>query len=169
MTINHRPAAFPAPCNLSPAGLPLAGDGADAAEQSLRKWALRRGGLLLVADDSPVERMVTIVTLERAGFQVVSAADGREALEIVRSADRRFDGVVMDVCMPGMDGISAARAIRALPCRNSALPIFALTSNAAAEDRAACLAAGMNEHTVKPLPLSLSKLLQAFKTHFTPV
>jgi len=62
----------------------------------------------------------------------------------------RYDLVFMDMRMPGMDGCAAARAIRA---RGDETPIVALTANAFAEDRRACLEAGMDDHLVKPLEL----------------
>lgn len=132
-------------------------------DQRLRSWAQRRGGRLLVVDDSPVERAVTASALEKAGFKVVAASDGREAVEIVRDSPLPFDMVVMDVSMPGVDGLTAARAIRALPGPRRHIPIIALTANTAPEDRAACLAAGMNAHAAKPL--RLPALLDAMRSH----
>lgn len=138
-------------------------DGCGCGEQRLRAWAQRRGGRVLVVDDSPVERAVTVSALEKAGFKVVSAADGREAVEIVRDAPLPFDAVVMDVSMPGLDGIAAARSIRALPGPRRHVPIIALTANTTPEDCAACLDAGMNAHAAKPL--RLPQLLNAMRAH----
>lgn len=138
-------------------------DGCGCGEQRLRAWAQRRGGRVLVVDDSPVERAVTVSALEKTGFKVVSAADGREAVEIVRDAPLPFDAVVMDVSMPGLDGVAAARSIRALPEPRRHVPIIALTANTAPEDCAACFAAGMNAHAAKPL--RLPQLLSAMRAH----
>lgn len=135
----------------------------NGGEQRLRAWALGRGGRLLVVDDSAVERAVTVSALEKTGFKVVSAVDGREAVEIVRSSPLPFDMVVMDVSMPGVDGLTAARAIRALPGPRRHVPIIALTANTSPEDCAACRNAGMNAHTAKPL--RLSELLSAMRAH----
>ena len=77
---------------------------------------------------------------------VETAASGHEALDALKRA--RYDLVFMDMRMPGMDGPSAARAIRA---RGDETPIIALTANAFAEDRRACLEAGMNDHLAKPV------------------
>ena len=132
-------------------------------EQRLRAWALGRGGRLLVVDDSAVERAVTVSALVKAGFKVVSATDGREAVEIVRDSPLPFDMVVMDVSMPGVDGLTAARSIRALPGPRRHVPIIALTANTSPEDCAACRSAGMNAHTAKPL--RLSELLSAIRAH----
>lgn len=138
-------------------------DGCGCGEERLRAWAQRRGGRVLVVDDSPVERAVTVSALEKAGFKVISAADGREAVEIVRDAPLPFDAVVMDVSMPDLDGIAAARSIRALPGPRRHVPIIALTSNTSPEDCAACRDAGMNAHTAKPL--RLAQLLDAMRAH----
>ena len=137
-----------------------------STDYKLKLWARHRGGRLLVVDDSPVERAVTTGLLEKAGFKVVSATNGVEAVSIIRDSPLPFDVVVMDVSMPELDGIAATRKIRALPPPRSHVPIIALTSNTHAEDRAACLAAGMNEHTAKPA--SMTALLLAMHAHLTP-
>ena len=77
---------------------------------------------------------------------VETAANGEEALQALKRA--RYDLVLMDVRMPGMDGLTAARALRA---RGDRTPILALTANAFVEDRRACLEAGMDDHLTKPL------------------
>jgi len=79
---------------------------------------------------------------------VETAASGHEALDALKRA--RYDLVFMDMRMPGMDGPSAARALRA---RGDETPIVALTAHAFAEDRKTCLEAGMDDHLVKPLEL----------------
>jgi CheY-like chemotaxis protein len=80
---------------------------------------------------------------------VDAVGDGREALEAVQA--RPYDMVVMDMMMPGMDGLEATRAIRALPGPVSRLPIIGLTAAAMPEDEAACLAAGMDGYERKPI------------------
>lgn len=142
---------------------PTSFDGCGCGEQRLRAWARRRGGRVLVVDDSPVERAVTVSALEKAGFKVVSAADGREAVAMVRDSPLPFDAVVMDVSMPELDGVAAARSIRALPGPRRHVPIIALTANTTPEDCAACRDAGMNAHTAKPL--RLAQLLDAMRAH----
>jgi two-component system, sensor histidine kinase and response regulator len=78
---------------------------------------------------------------------VETASDGQSAVEMALS--RRYDLLLMDVQMPVLDGLDATRAIRARAGRT--LPIIAMTANAFGEDRAACLAAGMNDHVGKPV------------------
>jgi signal transduction histidine kinase/CheY-like chemotaxis protein/HPt (histidine-containing phosphotransfer) domain-containing protein len=105
---------------------------------------------VLVAEDHPVNRQYLAAVLERLGHEATFGADGREALA---AAERqRFDVVLMDLHMPGMDGIAATRAIRGLadPTR-STVPILALTADAFAETRERCLLAGMNDFLAKPV------------------
>ncbi|MGB0126617.1 MAG: response regulator, partial [Rhodocyclaceae bacterium] len=87
--------------------------------------------------------------------------NGADALEKARGG--RYDLILMDVQMPVMDGLQAARAIRALP--GPQCPILAFTANAFSEDREACLAAGMNDHIAKPVdPEALYPLLLRYLT-----
>ncbi|MBV5336331.1 response regulator, partial [bacterium] len=132
-------------------GAPYGGDvvAPSADERKLRAWAQRRGGRLLVVDDSALERAVAASVLEKVGFKIVVAVDGREAVNIVRDSLLPFDMVVMDVSMPVVDGLTATRSIRALPGPRRLVPIIALTANAELQDQADCLAAGMNAHTSK--------------------
>ncbi len=89
--------------------------------------------------------------LEKLGAVVVVAANGREAVDAFMSDE--FDLVFMDCQMPAMDGYDATRAIRAIRAmgrRGRSVPIVALTGHAAAGDRDACLAAGMDDYVAKP-------------------
>ena len=106
------------------------------------------GTRVLLVEDNPVGALLAATLLRREGCAVETAASGHEAVAAMKRA--RYDLVFMDMRMPGMDGPSAARAIRACGDRT---PIVALTANAFAEDRKACLEAGMNDHLVKPLEL----------------
>lgn len=106
------------------------------------------GTRVLLVEDNPVGALLAATLLRREGCAVETAASGHEAVDAMKRA--RYDLVFMDMRMPGMDGPSAARAIRATGDRT---PIVALTANAFAEDRKACLGAGMNDHLVKPLEL----------------
>lgn len=104
------------------------------------------GTRVLLVEDNPVGALLARTLLRREGCVVETAATGAEAVEALQRA--RYDLVFMDMRMPGMDGPAAARAIRA---GGDATPIVALTANAFAEDRRACLEAGMNDHLTKPL------------------
>lgn len=106
-------------------------------------------GRILLAEDGETNRMVATAFLERAGYEVIHAANGREALEAMEGMT--FDAVLMDIAMPVMDGLEATRRIRALPPPAGLTPIIALTADAAEEDRRRCLDAGMNDHLPKPL------------------
>ena len=105
--------------------------------------------LILAIDDEKDILKLLQYNLEREGYQVLCAKTGEEGLESVRS--KRPDLVILDVMMPGIDGLEAARRIRTAEGDAVRTPIIALTANAFAEDREACLAAGMDGFLVKPL------------------
>ena len=107
-----------------------------------------RGKHILVVDDNEFNLDVAQGILEEEGMQVMLAGNGSEALERLRQY--RFDIVLMDVQMPVMDGLQATRAIRADPLL-AATRVIACTANARHEDRAQCLAAGMDDVVTKPL------------------
>ena len=105
------------------------------------------GQRVLLVEDDPVNRIIAGTLLGDAGLLVEYACDGAQALE--RAACGPYDLVLMDVQMPRMDGLEATRRLRALP-QHAHTPIVALTANAFAEDRQACLAAGMDDFLAKP-------------------
>jgi PAS domain S-box-containing protein len=111
---------------------------------------------ILVAEDNEINALLARSLLAKLGHRPVMAASGAEAVAAWRSAqadDAPFDIVLMDVQMPGVDGLEATRQIRAAETASDGrrTPIVALTANALAEDRDACLAAGMDDFLVKPL------------------
>ncbi|HEX7156408.1 MAG TPA: response regulator, partial [Burkholderiaceae bacterium] len=108
-------------------------------------------GKVLLVEDNPVNQIVGQKMLEHAGARVLLAGNGREALEAMRLHQGDLDLVLMDVQMPEMDGLEATRVIRREPLRRDGhLPIVALTSNAMAQDREQCIAAGMDDFLAKP-------------------
>jgi two-component system, sensor histidine kinase and response regulator len=109
-------------------------------------------GRILLAEDNQVNQSVAIALLGKLGCSCVVVGDGLAALTAVQEGG--FDLLLLDCNMPGMDGFQAARAIRAAeemstPARR--LPIIAMTANALAGDREACLAAGMDDYLSKPV------------------
>jgi CheY-like chemotaxis protein len=106
----------------------------------------QRGRTVLLVEDNPVNQRVAQLFLERAGCDVVLAADGSEAIAALENA--RADLVLMDVQMPVMDGLTATRRIRA---SGSRIPIVGLTANAMREQVEECRAAGMDDVLAKPI------------------
>ncbi|MBK1709644.1 hybrid sensor histidine kinase/response regulator [Marichromatium gracile] len=112
--------------------------------------ALLAGVRVLLVEDNVVNQRLARALLERWGCVVTLAEHGAEALE--RFAPGRFELVLMDMQMPVLDGLAATRAIRARESgAGQRVAIVAMTANAMASDREACLAAGMDDHVPKPL------------------
>ena len=105
---------------------------------------------VLVAEDYDDARDIMSMVLQSAGFQVLEARDGIEALEAARSF--RPTIIVMDMFMPNMDGLTATREIRKNP-RWQKLPVIAVTAKAMKEDQEKCLAAGASDYLAKPIEL----------------
>lgn len=117
--------------------------------------AAERGLSILVAEDNEINALLARALLVKLGHRPTMAQSGAAAIECwhaAHTAGTPYDRVLMDVHMPGMDGLEATRRIRAIEAEeNSAhTPIIALTANASAEDRDACIAAGMDGFLVKP-------------------
>lgn len=115
------------------------------------------GKRVLLVEDIEMNREIAEVILTESGFEVESAPDGTDAVDMVkRSEEHYYDVVLMDVQMPIMDGYEATRTIRSLPREDvRTLPIIAMTANALEEDKAAALKSGMNDHIAKPLDIEL--------------
>jgi len=123
---------------------------------------------VLVAEDNPVNQIVTTALLERAGCVLEVVSDGKKVVE--RALTRQFDLVLMDCHMPELDGFEATGQIRAAEARSRLprLPIVALTANAVKGDRDKCLSAGMDDYLTKPIHMDrligvLSKLVKGAK------
>lgn len=126
-------------------------EAAHVAPMALETAADFNGGhiRLLVADDTPVNRELIRLMLTPLGVEVEEAANGAEA--VTAAAARPFDLILMDVRMPGMDGMEATRRIRAAKGANRKTPILALTADVQPEHAAAYRKAGMNDLVAKPI------------------
>jgi two-component system, sensor histidine kinase and response regulator len=140
---------------------------APTLKTSPQAMATFRGNKILLVEDNPVNQRVAQRMLENLAAHVTIANNGAEALERIAAA--AFDVVLMDCQMPVMDGFTATRRIREWELVQGAkrLPIIALTANVMTEDRANCIAAGMDAHLGKPIePAQLIEALSRFlKAH----
>jgi signal transduction histidine kinase/CheY-like chemotaxis protein len=132
------------------------GEGDEAPDASLH---------ILLAEDNPVNRRLTVRLLEKQGHRVKTAVNGLEAVQ--QAKHEPFDVILMDVQMPELDGLEATMRIRAaelLTNNGSFVPILALTANATAEDRERCLASGMDGYLSKPVRYAdLSKAIASLR------
>jgi CheY-like chemotaxis protein len=124
--------------------------GASGPEQTLR------GRKFLLAEDNDINALLVERHLARLGAQVVRARDGVDAVARIGKNSGLFDAALMDIRMPGLDGLSAARQIRAMEknAGTARLRIIALTANASDEDRIAAREAGMDGFLTKPVDLA---------------
>lgn len=119
---------------------------------------------ILLAEDHPINQKLILSLLKKKGYNFSLVTNGRDALDILSRRD--FDAVLMDVQMPGMDGLEAARRIRdpSSDVRWHEIPIIALTARALKEDEENCIEAGMNDYISKPLKKEkLFKVLDAIR------
>jgi CheY-like chemotaxis protein len=121
---------------------------------------IEAGLSILVAEDNEINALLVRTLLTRLGHRATVVGDGEAAVNAwtaARAEGKAYDLVLMDVQMPGLDGLEAARRIRAAEseAESSAekrpVRMIALTANASEEDRSACLAAGLDGLLVKPL------------------
>ena len=114
---------------------------------------------ILLVEDNPINRVVAGEMLSKLGHTCIEAHDGAEAVEL---ADMRaFDAILMDISMPGMDGVEATQRIKAGDGPNAKTPVFAVTAHAMPADVARFTDAGMQEVLVKPVSLDRFKALFA--------
>jgi PAS domain S-box-containing protein len=120
---------------------------------------------VLVAEDNAVNQLLATRLLEKRGHRVVMTSNGREALEAL--AKERFDLVIMDVQMPGMDGLQATHSLREKEKEKRDgfhQPVIALTAHAMKGDQERCLAAGMDGYLTKPIrPQELDAILESYR------
>ncbi len=105
---------------------------------------------ILVGDDNETYRTVTAAMLRKEGYEVELAVDGNTVVAAL--AAQEFDLVLLDISMPGLNGLNTARQIRALPPPRGYVPVLAVTAHAMPGDRERCLAAGMDDYLTKPVP-----------------
>jgi CheY-like chemotaxis protein len=114
---------------------------------------------ILLAEDNPVNQKVALLVLEKLGYRADVASNGLEAIAALERQE--YDAVLMDVQMPELDGLDAARQICARWPHDLRPRIIAMTANAMAEDREACFAAGMDDYVAKPIrPEALAEVLR---------
>lgn len=115
-----------------------------------------RGMRILIAEDNPINQEIAVTILNMNGFQTETAWDGREAVTSYLSHDAGYyNGILMDIRMPVMDGLEATRKIRTSGRKDSrSIPIIATTANAFDEDSRKSIASGMNGHLTKPIVIS---------------
>jgi two-component system sensor histidine kinase/response regulator len=139
------------------AALPAAAD--DPASFRQRLLQRHAGQRVLLVEDNPINREVATELLQRVQLVVETADDGARAVELALA--RGYDLILMDVQMPGIDGLEATRRIRR--ALGPSIAIVALSANAFDDDRAACVEAGMNDHVAKPVdPDRLYQILLAW-------
>ncbi len=135
-------------------------DGETVSERREEAAVGEAGARILLADDLDLNRRLIADMLAIEGHRVDCVADGAAAVKM--ASENVYDLILMDMIMPGMDGIAATRAIRALPAPSCTVPIVALTANSFREQLDSCLTAGMDATLTKPM--SVDALTRAVQT-----
>jgi len=131
-----------------------------AADQGGLRAKASRPLTLLCAEDNPYGRVVMNTILSELGHRVDFVENGESAVKA--TAGGGYDAVLMDIALPGFDGLEATRRIRALPGKAGLVPVIGISGRAEAGSEAAARAAGMNFYFAKPV--SPSKLAQALSS-----
>jgi len=124
------------------------------------KESILNGKTILLVDDDSRNTFALTAALEERNLSVLTADNGREALEMIDQHPQEIDLVLMDIMMPEMDGYEAIRKIRAQP-RFRQLPVIALTAKAMKSDKGRCIEAGANDYLSKPV--NIDKLLSMMR------
>lgn len=137
-------------------GVAPADAGASLAEDGSADKASLAGKRILLAEDNELNCELAVELLEDEGFVVETAENGQVCVDMLTQADAgHFDVILMDIQMPVMNGLAAARTIRALPdAVKAGIPIIALSANTFEEDKQSSRAAGMNAHVAKPIEMA---------------
>ena len=115
-----------------------------------------KGKRILLAEDNDLNAEIAMTVLNENGLEVDRAVDGKACVDMLEAVrEDYYDGILMDIQMPNMNGYEATEAIRALGGKRGSIPIIAMTANAFEEDRKKALAAGMNAHIVKPIDIEV--------------
>ena len=134
--------------------IPKKAESADIGNVSIK------GTRILMAEDNRLNSEIAQYLLEDFGAVVTPVSNGRECVDAYKNSEEgTFDLILMDIMMPVMDGLTAAREIRCCDRRDADIPIIAMTANAFSEDAKMSREAGMNAHLAKPL--DINKLIVA--------
>lgn len=149
------------------AKLPLAQNGQQAGKADEKEVANESlgGRTILLVEDHPMNQLIARRILQNNGAKVVTLDNGKAAVDYMSEAkSAEIDAVLMDIRMPVMDGLTAAKLIRQLPdARMRRIPIIAMTANAFEEDVEKAMEAGMNFHLAKPIePVRLIEILHEY-------
>lgn len=128
---------------------------ADSEQKKVVLLEKLKGKRLLLAEDNDLNAEIAMTILNENGIEVDRAADGQICIDMLKSArEDYYDGILMDIQMPNMDGYEATEAIRKLRGRRGIIPIIAMTANAFEEDKKKAFVSGMNAHIVKPIDVN---------------
>lgn len=122
---------------------------------------------ILVVDDDAINRLVARVLIEARGYEVIEAEDGDQALSTYADSDD-IGLILMDLSMPGMDGLAATRNLRTSSRRGATVPIVALTRHIDDDSRRNCFDAGMNGFLPKPISATCIESIVCLVGHGTP-